>query len=163
MVLLNMATNPFTGSPNLRELVRLSQLHCHMSCSIKNKDSIRTLSACGKTVVECRCHAKNCMDESGSFRFLIGSYSKVPVSHGFEGHDLAPPQGIFFTNAELQPVKEAKKKEMSHLVQGMKDNLTDKEEMEELEERHQVEIKVYKQKVKHLLYGHPTPTPTPSP
>lgn len=27
-------------------------------------------------------------------------------------------------------------------------------EMEELEERHQVEIKVYKQKVKHLLYEH---------
>lgn len=26
--------------------------------------------------------------------------------------------------------------------------------MEELEERHQVEIKVYKQKVKHLLYEH---------
>ena len=35
--------------------------------------------------------------------------------------------------------------------------------MEELEERHQVEIKVYKQKVKHLLYGHSTPTPTPTP
>jgi hypothetical protein len=27
-------------------------------------------------------------------------------------------------------------------------------EMEEAEERHQVEIKVYKQKVKHLLYEH---------
>ena len=27
-------------------------------------------------------------------------------------------------------------------------------EMEEMEERHQVEIKVYKQKVKHLLYEH---------
>ena len=27
-------------------------------------------------------------------------------------------------------------------------------EMEEGEERHQVEIKVYKQKVKHLLYEH---------
>ena len=27
-------------------------------------------------------------------------------------------------------------------------------EMEELEERHQVEIKVYKQKVKHLLHEH---------
>ena len=27
-------------------------------------------------------------------------------------------------------------------------------EMEETEERHQVEIKVYKQKVKHLLYEH---------
>ena len=27
-------------------------------------------------------------------------------------------------------------------------------EMEEVEERHQVEIKVYKQKVKHLLYEH---------
>jgi growth arrest-specific protein 8 len=26
--------------------------------------------------------------------------------------------------------------------------------MEEMEERHQVEIKVYKQKVKHLLYEH---------
>lgn len=26
--------------------------------------------------------------------------------------------------------------------------------MEEIEERHQVEIKVYKQKVKHLLYEH---------
>ena len=36
--------------------------------------------------------------------------------------------------------------------------------MEELEERHQVEIKVYKQKVKHLLYGHSTlPLPLPLP
>ena len=60
------------------------------------------------------------------------SYSKVPVSRGVEGHGIAPPQGILFTDAELQAVREAKKKEMSHLVQGMNDDPTNKEEMEEL-------------------------------
>lgn len=31
-------------------------------------------------------------------------------------------------------------------------------ELEEMEERHQVEVKVYKQKVKHLLYEHKNET-----
>jgi hypothetical protein len=72
------------------------------------------------------------MGSSGNFRFSIGSYSKVPVSRGFEGHGIAPPQGIFFTDAEFQAVRESEKKEMSHLVQGMNDNPVDKEEMDEL-------------------------------
>lgn len=39
--------------------------------------------------------------------------------------------------------------------QETKAELRNKErEMEEAEERHQVELKVYKQKVKHLLYEH---------
>ena len=50
---------PFTGTPNLRELVRLGQGHCRMSCSLKNKDGVRTPSACKKIVVECKCHAEN--------------------------------------------------------------------------------------------------------
>ena len=36
-------------------------------------------------------------------------------------------------------------------------------EAEELEERHQVEIKVYKQKVKHLLYEHQNNGRSPCP
>jgi hypothetical protein len=59
------------------------------------------------------------MGGSGNFRFRVGSCSKVPVSRGFKGHGIAPPQGIFFTDAELQAVRESEKKEMSHLVQGM--------------------------------------------
>ena len=40
-------------------------------------------------------------------------------------------------------------------LEDKKSELRNKDrEMEELEERHQVEIKVYKQKVKHLLYEH---------
>ena len=40
-------------------------------------------------------------------------------------------------------------------LEEKKAELRNKErEMEEAEERHQVEIKVYKQKVKHLLYEH---------
>eukprot|EP00026_Physarum_polycephalum_P007614 Phypoly_transcript_07678.p1 GENE.Phypoly_transcript_07678~~Phypoly_transcript_07678.p1 ORF type:complete len:511 (+),score=118.03 Phypoly_transcript_07678:41-1573(+) len=40
-------------------------------------------------------------------------------------------------------------------LQEVKADLRNKDrEMEELEERHQVEIKVYKQKIKHLLYEH---------
>ena len=40
-------------------------------------------------------------------------------------------------------------------LEDNKSSLRNKDrEMEEMEERHQVEIKVYKQKVKHLLYEH---------
>ena len=46
---------------------------------------------------------------------------------------------------------EITKKQLQHV----NDELRNKDrEIEETEERHQVEIKVYKQKVKHLLYEH---------
>ena len=71
--------------------------------------------------------------DSGSFRYTIGSYSKVPVSRGYKEHDLAPPLGLFFTDAELRAIRNDEKKEMSQeLVQGMMDDQTDAEEMEEL-------------------------------
>jgi hypothetical protein len=39
-------------------------------------------------------------------------------------------------------------------VQDLSDFRNKDREIEEAEERHQMEIKVYKQKVKHLLYEH---------
>jgi len=39
-------------------------------------------------------------------------------------------------------------------VQELSDFRNKDREIEEAEERHQMEIKVYKQKVKHLLYEH---------
>jgi hypothetical protein len=61
-----------------------------------------------------------------------GAYSKVPVSCGFTGHDVAPPQGWFFTDKQLQAFKQDERAEMSHLVQGMNNYLTDQDEMDEL-------------------------------
>jgi hypothetical protein len=124
--------NPFSGSPNLQGLIRLGQEHCRMSCSTTNKDGAKIPSACGKTVVECQRHAQRRIGGSGSFRFGIGSCSKVPVARGFTGHGIAPPQGVFFSDADLRAFKEAEKEEMSHLVDGMNENSIDKEEMDEL-------------------------------
>jgi len=41
-----------------------------------------------------------------------------------------------------------------HNVQELSDFRNKDREIEDAEERHQMEIKVYKQKVKHLLYEH---------
>ena len=40
--------------------------------------------------------------------------------------------GLFFTDAELEAIRNGEKKEMSQLVQGMMVDQTDEEEMEEL-------------------------------
>jgi hypothetical protein len=126
----------FAGSPNLQDLVRLGQEHCRSPCNIKNKEGVKTASVCGKTVVECGRHAETRLGQGksgqGKHRYVIGTYSKVLVSRGFTGHGLAPPQGLFFTDAQLQSFKQVERAEMSHLVQGMNDDTTDKEEMNEL-------------------------------
>jgi hypothetical protein len=126
----------FAGSPNLQDLVRLGQEHCRSPCDIKNKDGVKTASVCGKTVVDCGRHAETRLEQGksgqGKYRYAIGTYSKVLVSRGFTGHGLAPPQGLFFTDAQLQSFKQAERAEMSHLVQGMNEDPTDKEEMNEL-------------------------------
>jgi hypothetical protein len=124
------------GSPNLQDLVRLGQEHCRSPCTIKNKDGVKTASVCGKTVVECARHAETRLGQGkvgqGKYRYEIGAYSKVRVSRGFTGHGMAPPQGLFYTEDQLQVFRKAERDEMSHLVQGMNDDLTDKEEMDEL-------------------------------
>jgi hypothetical protein len=126
----------FAGSPKLQDLVRLGQEHCRSPCNIKNKDGVKTASVCGKTVVECGRHAETRLGQGklgqGKCCCAIGTCSKVLASRGFTGHGLAPPQGLFFADAQLQSFKQAERAEMSHLVQGMNDGTTDKEEMNEL-------------------------------
>jgi hypothetical protein len=93
-------------------------------------------SVCGKTVVECGRHAEARLGQGntgqGKYRYAIGAYSKVPVSQGFTRHGVAPPQGRFFTDEQLQAFKRSEKAEMAQLVQGMNDDFTDQDEMEEL-------------------------------
>jgi hypothetical protein len=45
---------------------------------------------------------------------------------------MAPSQGLFFTHKQLNTFQQSKKAEMSHLVQGMNDDATNKKEMDEL-------------------------------
>ena len=122
---------PNLGPPNLQELIRLGREHCRTSCTLTDQDGVKTPSVCGKKVVDCYRHGKTRLG-FGTFRYTIGSYSKVPVSRGFKEHGLAPPRGLFFTDAEIKAAREDEKKAMSHLVQGMMEAQTDEEEMEEL-------------------------------
>jgi hypothetical protein len=124
------------GSPDLKDLIRLGQEHCRAPCTLTNNEGVKTASVCGKTVVECARHAETRLGQGrsgqGKYRYAIGTYSKVPVSRGYTGHGIAPPQGFYFTDEQLHGFKQAEMAEMSHLVQGMNDDVTDKEEMNEL-------------------------------
>jgi hypothetical protein len=66
--------------------------------------------------------------------YAIGAYSEVLVSRGFTNYGMAPPQELIFTNEQLKAFQQqAEKVEMPHcLVQGMNDNITDKDKMDKL-------------------------------
>uniref|UniRef100_A0A7S3DIN4 Growth arrest-specific protein 8 domain-containing protein n=1 Tax=Palpitomonas bilix TaxID=652834 RepID=A0A7S3DIN4_9EUKA len=101
-----------------------------------------------------------------------GDAKKTPPATAGEGDDAGTLEEL---RAHFRDVKESLKKEQEERnyfqlerdkintfweitkreLEERKAELRNKDrEMEEMEERHQVEIKVYKQKVKHLLYEH---------
>jgi len=93
---------------------------------------------------------------------------KAPLAEGEEMSEDQLREAIAHIRAELEHEREERnyfqleRDKINTFWEITKKELEDRKaelrnkdrEMEELEERHQVEIKVYKQKVKHLLYEH---------
>jgi chromosome segregation ATPase len=107
-------------------------------------------------------------DKKGKDKKGKGEEGKAPLGEGGEVTIESLQEKIVFANAELDREREERnyfqleRDKISTFWEITKKELEDRKaelrngqrEMEELEERHQVEIKVYKQKVKHLLYEH---------
>jgi hypothetical protein len=95
-----------------------------------NKDGVKTSSICGKKVTDCKIHAKS---GSGacSYQYAMGSYPRVPVARGFEGHGLAsgPP---CYMDEQIQALKAEGEKEMERLVQAMSEDASNADDMKEL-------------------------------
>lgn len=97
-----------------------------------------------------------------------GEKGKVPLGEGAELSVEQLQEKILYLNDSLDHEREERnyfqleRDKINTFWEISKKELEDRKaelrnkdrEMEELEERHQVEIKVYKQKVKHLLYEH---------
>jgi hypothetical protein len=120
----------FSGPPNLQRLVRLlGQEHCRCPCRMKNKDSVKVASICGKKVKDCQLHAKIRLG-ADTCQYTIGSYPPIPVARGFEGHGLA--SGPYYTDAQIRALQAKEEKEMTQLVQAMNKDAADDGEMEEV-------------------------------
>lgn len=97
-----------------------------------------------------------------------GEKGKAPLGEGAELSTEQLQEKILYLNDSLDHEREERnyfqleRDKINTFWEISKKELEDRKaelrnkdrEMEELEERHQVEIKVYKQKVKHLLYEH---------